>query len=157
MLPHGSMPWGRFRAVRWLMTAFFRTWKSSWAKSMLPARTAWLPRSAADDSFLIPDHILVVNYFGIPVIGSVSFLARTSYVPLRKYGPNDGTVLLADMILPGGVTLMELGSDHFMGRKPLDIVTVALAITVINWLEHPDSEMVRGPAPESAEIPTRKV
>jgi len=107
------------------------------------------------DSFRIPEHILVVNYFGIPVVGSVSFLARTSYLPLRKYGPNDGTVLLADMIFPDGVTLTELGSDHFMGRKPLDIVTVALAITVINWLEHPDSEMVRGPEAGSAEIRTR--
>src|SRR5262249_60244591 len=52
MLPHGSMPWGRFRVLRWLMIAFFRTWKSSWAKSTLPARTAWLPPSAADDSIL---------------------------------------------------------------------------------------------------------
>jgi hypothetical protein len=97
------------------------------------------------DSFRIPEHVFVVNYFGVPVVGSVSFLARTSYSPLRKYGPNDGTVLLPDMIFPGGVTLTELGSDHFMSRKPLDVVTVALAITVINWLEHPDSEMVRGP------------
>ena len=97
------------------------------------------------DSFRIPEHVLVVNYFGIPVVGSVSFLARTSFFPLRKYGPNDGTVLLPDMIIPGGVTLTELGSDHFMRRKPLDIVTVALAITVINWLEHPDSELVQGP------------
>jgi hypothetical protein len=97
------------------------------------------------DSFRIPEHVLVVNYFGVPVVGSVSFLARTSYLPLRKYGPNDGTVLLPDMIFPGGVTLTELGSDHFMSRKPLDIVTVALAITVINWLEHPDGELVRRP------------
>ena len=97
------------------------------------------------DSFRIPEHVLVVNYFGVPVIGSVSFLARTSYLPLRKYGPNDGTVLLPDMIFPGGVTLTELGSDHFMSRKPLDIVTVALAISVINWLEHPDGELVRRP------------
>src|SRR5262244_4436788 len=57
------------------------------------------------DSFRIPEHILVVNYFGIPVVGSVSFWARTSYLPLRKYGPNDGTVLSADMIFPDGVTL----------------------------------------------------
>jgi hypothetical protein len=97
------------------------------------------------DSFRIPDHVLVVNYFGVPVVGSVSFFARTSYFPLRKYGPNDGTVLLADMVFPGGVTLTELGSDHFMRRKPLDVVTVALAITVINWLKYPDSELVQGP------------
>ena len=97
------------------------------------------------DSFSVPKHVLVVNYFGVPVIGSVSFFARTSFFPLRKYGPNDGTVLLPDMIYPGGVTLTELGADHFMRRRPLDVTTVALAITIIRWLEHPDSEMVRGP------------
>ena len=96
------------------------------------------------DSFRIPKHVLVVNYFGVPVVGSVSFFARTSYFPLRKYGPNDGTVLLPDMIYPGGVTLTELGADHFMRRRPLDVTTAALAITIIRWLEHPDSELVRG-------------
>jgi len=96
-------------------------------------------------SFRVPEHILVINYFGIPVVGSVSFFARTSFFPLRKYGPNDGTVLLPDMVLPGGVTLTELGSDHFMGRKPLEIVTVALALTVIRWVERPWGELVSGP------------
>jgi hypothetical protein len=96
------------------------------------------------DSFHIPERVLVVNYFGIPVIGSISFWIGRSYFPLRKYGPNDGTVLLADEIFPGGVTLTELGGDHFMRNKPLDIATVALAITVINWLEHPDGELVKG-------------
>ena len=83
------------------------------------------------DSFRIPEHLLVVNYFGIPVSGSISFWMRRSYSPMRKYGTNDGNVLLADMIFPGGVTLFDLGSDHFMRNRPLDIATVALAITVI--------------------------
>jgi hypothetical protein len=96
-------------------------------------------------SFRVPDHILVVNYFGIPVSGSVSFWMRRSYSPLRKYGPNDGNVLLADMVFPGGVTLTQLGSDHFMSNRPLDMSTVALAITVINWLENPDGEMLQVP------------
>ncbi len=29
------------------------------------------------DSFRIPEHVLVVNYFGVPVVGSVPFFART--------------------------------------------------------------------------------
>jgi hypothetical protein len=53
------------------------------------------------------------------------------------------------MIFPGGVTLFELGGDHFMRNRPLDISTVALAITVIRWLENPDGEMVQGPDPDS--------
>ena len=54
---------------------------------------------------------------------------------MRKYGPNDGMVLLADMIFPGGITLTELGSDHFLMNDHLDITAVALASTVIRWLE----------------------
>jgi hypothetical protein len=97
------------------------------------------------DSFRVPEHVLVVNYFGIPVSGSVSFWIRRSYSPMRQYGPNDGNVLLPDMIFPGGVTLFELGSDHFMRNRPLDISTVALAITVINWLKNPNSELIQVP------------
>jgi hypothetical protein len=90
------------------------------------------------ESFRIPEHVLVVNYFGIPVSGSISFLARRGFFPLRKHGPNDGVLLLSDMIFPGGVTLAELGSDHFLLNRHLDITTVSLAITVIRWLENPD-------------------
>ena len=97
------------------------------------------------DSFRIPEHVLVVNYFGIPVIGSISFWMRRSFSPLRKHGPNDGVLLLPDMIFPGGVTLTELDDDHLMRGKPVDIATVALAITVIRWLENPDGERVQVP------------
>jgi hypothetical protein len=93
------------------------------------------------DSFRIPEHVFVVNYFGIPVSGSISFLARRGFFPLRKYGPNDGIVLLSDMIFPRGVTLAELGSDHFLLNNHLDVKSVALAITVVRWLENPDHQM----------------
>jgi len=89
-------------------------------------------------SFRIPEHVLVVNYFGIPVSGSISFWARRGFFPLRKHGPNDGVLLLSDMIFPGAPTLAELGRDHFLLNDHLDITAVALAITVIRWLENPD-------------------
>lgn len=98
------------------------------------------------ESFRIPKHVLVVNYFGIPTIGSVSFLARKGFFPLRKYGPNDGLVLLADMIFPGGVTLAQLGSDHIRLNDHLDITGVALAITVLGWLENQDHQALPVPA-----------
>ena len=91
-------------------------------------------------SFHIPQHILVVNYFGIPTIGSISFMARRGFFPLRKHGPNDGVLLLSDMIYPGGITLAELGSDHFLLSDHLDITSVALAITIIRWLENSDHQ-----------------
>jgi hypothetical protein len=87
------------------------------------------------ESFRIPKHVFVVNYFGIPTVGSISFLAAKGFYPLRKYGPNDGIVLLPDMIFPDGVTLAQVGSDHLRLNDHMDIAGVALAVTVINWLE----------------------
>jgi hypothetical protein len=98
------------------------------------------------ESFRVPDHVFVVNYFGIPVSGSVSFRGRFGYFPLRKFGPNDGLVLLPDMIFPRGVTLAELGSDHFLPNGHTDITAVALTITVIRWLENPDGETSQAPS-----------
>ena len=95
------------------------------------------------DSFHVPEHVLVVNYLGIPVTGSVSFWGRKGFYALRKHGPNDGISLLSDMIFPGGVTLADLSNDHFMRGRPLDITTVALSITVISWLEHPNRELLQ--------------
>jgi len=96
-------------------------------------------------TFRIPEHVLVVNFFGIPLSGSVSFRARRGFFPMQKYGPNDGMVLLADMILPGGITLTELGSDHFLMDQHLDVTAVALAITVIRWLENPVGQTSHAP------------
>jgi len=87
-------------------------------------------------SFHIPESILVVNYFGIPTIGSISFMARPGFFPLRKHGPNDGLILLPDMIFPGGVTVAQLGRDHIEVNVKLETTAVALAITMINWLEN---------------------
>jgi hypothetical protein len=42
--------------------------------------------------------------------------------------------------------LAELGSDHFLLNEHLDITAVALAITVIRWLENPDPKI--SPIPE---------
>lgn len=88
------------------------------------------------NSFHVPQHVFVVNYLGIPLSGNVSFWARRGFVSLSKYGPNDGISLLADMILPGRVTVADLGNDHFMGGRPSDINTVALVLTVIRWLDY---------------------
>jgi hypothetical protein len=103
------------------------------------------------ESFHVPEHVLVINYFGIPTIGSISFMARRGFFPLRKHGPNDGLILLPDMIFPGGVTLTQLGRDHIQVNVQLDITAVALMTTTINWLESEHRED-RLCAPDSAEL-----
>jgi len=90
-------------------------------------------------AFRIPEPVLVVNYIGIPFTGSVSSLAHEGFLQLREHGPNDGLSLLSDLIVPGGLTLAELGSDHFLLGGQIDFTTVALAVTVIRWLERPSN------------------
>lgn len=104
-----------------------------------PAGTASMMTAASRrrfESFRVPDDIFIVNLIGIPLSGSVGFRAGRGYFPMRKHGPNDGMVLLADTIYPGGVTLAQVGSDHFLMYN-LDITTVALVSTVIGWLDNP--------------------
>jgi hypothetical protein len=96
-------------------------------------------------TFRIPEHVLVVNYIGIPLTGSISSWARTGFLQLRNHGPNDGLSLLSDLIVPGGLTLAELGRDHFLLDEQIDVTTVALAITVIRWLGNPE--------PKTSQIP----
>jgi hypothetical protein len=96
-------------------------------------------------SFHIPESVLVVNYIGIPFTGSISSRGGLGFSYLRNYGPNDGITLLADSIFPRGVTLAELGRDHFLLDYQLDVTTVALAITVIRWLESEHSTVTRVP------------
>ena len=87
------------------------------------------------ETLRIPAHVLVVNYLGIPLTGSLSSWSRAGFSHLRNFGPNDGFLLLSDMIFPDGVTLAELGRDHFLLDERDDATTAAFAITLIRWLE----------------------
>lgn len=93
----------------------------------------------------IPEHVLVVNYFGIPLTGSISSLAGLGFSYLKDYGPNDGITLLPDSILPGSVSLAELGRDHFLIGVEMDATTVALTTTIIRWLEEEIPKLTQSP------------
>jgi hypothetical protein len=88
-------------------------------------------------AFRIPEHVLVVNYIGIPLTGSLSAWARGGFFELKNDGPNDGFSLLSDLIFPAGMTMAELGRDHFLLDDQIDLKTLALAITVMKWLQSP--------------------
>src|SRR5688572_28457078 len=81
--------------------------------------------------------LLVVNYLGIPVSGSLSRFAADQYKVLRPLGPNDGLTLLPDALAPGAPTIVALGRDHFLAEDPqIDARTVALMGLVIAMLEN---------------------
>lgn len=96
-------------------------------------------------SLRVPSQVFVLNLVAIPTSGSVTFRARRGYYPMLKYGPNDGMVLVADTIYPGGVTLAEVGSDHFLTNRKIDVLTIALVTSVIRWLENPGTTVTSAP------------
>jgi hypothetical protein len=85
--------------------------------------------------FNVPEHILVVNYIGIPLSGDITKRARDGYLVLRSEGPNDGLTLITDEIAPGSITIAELGLDHYFLYPEIDLKTVAMTQTIINYLE----------------------
>jgi hypothetical protein len=89
------------------------------------------------DRLRLDPAILVINYLGIPVSGSVGRVAADQYKVLRPLGPNDGLTLLPDALVPGGATIVALGRDHFLAEDPqIDARTVALMGLVIAMLEN---------------------
>ena len=82
----------------------------------------------------LPLHIFVLQFVGTPLSGDIANDVRSRYIKLRKYGPNDGLTLLADELIPRGVTIIEPGLDHFYRDPEIDLKSLALANMVANEL-----------------------
>lgn len=83
----------------------------------------------------LPPDVLVVNYLGVPRSSDVRSGVRDRYELLAEHGPNDGLTLLADAIVPQGVTLVARGLDHFLADPEQDRVVAAMAKAVLDTLE----------------------
>ena len=86
-------------------------------------------RSAVLDNITIPDAITVVNYVGVPM-GSQVNPRSLGYGMMKNIGPNDGSTYILDAMYPGGITLVEMGIDHYMDHPHIDTKTLALALTL---------------------------
>jgi hypothetical protein len=118
--------------LSWFIKPFFylKRWDTKGLQSMTTERRR--------ERFLrlnIPSHILVVNYIGAPLSGQVTREARNNYLTLREFGPNDGLTLLTDASVPGGLTIVEPGLDHYFLHPDMDLKAAALALTVIDRIE----------------------
>jgi len=74
----------------------------------------------------LPGSLTVLNVVAVPVSGSVGYQVFSGYQVLISNGPNDGVVLLADTVWPGGVNLVALGADHLFAKWREDEYTLAL-------------------------------
>ena len=117
---------------RWGLRLYF--WWKGWDFAGLSSMATDV-RRARYETVRIPDDILVVNYMAVPLSGDISGGVRSRYQKLRPYGPNDGLTLLVDEIIPGSVTVIELGLDHFFRDPDIEWKTVALFRTVVKYLE----------------------
>lgn len=97
----------------------------------------------------MPPHVLVVNYLGVPMSSDVHGGVRDRYELLAEYGPNDGLTLLADAIVPQGITLVEPGYDHFLAMPDLERRAAALTIALLQTLEEPEGGCDTGLSPAS--------
>ena len=85
----------------------------------------------------LPAHVLVVNYLAVPRERDLTDWTRGNYAILAEHGPNDGLTLLADAIVPQGITVAELGFDHFFRTPDLDRRIAAMTLALLATLEGP--------------------
>lgn len=85
-------------------------------------------------SLNIPQHIMMVQYIGVPLSGQVARDVHGRYRELSRYGPNDGLTTLADQLIPGGHVIVDLGLDHFFRDPDIDLKTLAFANLITAFL-----------------------
>lgn len=87
----------------------------------------------------LPQDLLVINYLGLSLTGSLSSLSDYKYPIIADEGPNDGLTPLVDIIAPGSMTLVATGSDHYFGEDPeINRKTIAIFKTVLEMIESAD-------------------
>lgn len=89
-------------------------------------------RRARFATLRFPAHLLVVNFVGVPLSGDMTFYSRAGYALLERFGPNDGVALLADQIVPEGVTILQPGADHYFDLPDIDLRGMALVKSVLD-------------------------
>lgn len=72
------------------------------------------------------ESLAVVNVIAVPLSGTVGLKVWSGYRLLRRHGPNDGVVLLADTVWPGGANVVAIGPDHLFAPREDDAHTLAL-------------------------------
>jgi len=62
----------------------------------------------------------------VPLSGDISTDGAFGYSRMRELGPNDGLTMLVDQLLPGGLTIVEPGVDHYFGHPGRELRSLAL-------------------------------
>jgi hypothetical protein len=109
--------------ISWM--ARFVFWVAGWDTAGLTSMATGPSRTRLD-GVRLPESIAVVNLVAIPVSGSVGAEVIMGYKILSRQGPNDGVVLLADTVWPGGANIVALGADHLFAVRQEEAHDMAL-------------------------------
>jgi hypothetical protein len=125
--------------ARWLARGIF--WLSGWNWDALASLETERSRRRLE-GLRLPETITVLNVVAVPVSGSVGYQVYPGYQVLSSRGPNDGVVLLADTVWPGGVNVVALGADHLFARWREDVYILAMlrALDIAIRSRNPKSE-----------------
>jgi hypothetical protein len=99
----------------------------------LPGLTTTASRQRMND-IRLPRHILILQFVGAPFSGDITKEVKARYLGLRRYGPNDGLTLLADELLPNGITIIEPGLDHYYEDPDIYLKSLALPNVIVDNL-----------------------
>jgi hypothetical protein len=109
--------------AKWLARGIF--WLSGWNWDALESLGTERSRRRFE-TLQLPQTITVLNIIAVPVSGSVGYQVYPGYQVLSAHGPNDGVVLLADTVWPGGINVVALGADHLFARWREDTYILAM-------------------------------
>ncbi|MFQ5803163.1 MAG: hypothetical protein ACE5JQ_09745 [Candidatus Methylomirabilales bacterium] len=82
-----------------------------------------------------PEHILLIQYVGVPLSGDIGEHVEGRYKDLREHGPNDGLTLVADELIEESIVVTDIGLDHYYSDPQIDLKTLALARVIFDKLE----------------------
>lgn len=130
------------------------TWPASWLASVVfffkgvPMKTVKSlhteKRRKVFARLEFPEHVLLLQYVGVPLSGQIAEYVEGRYRSLRKLGPNDGLTLLADQLIDGGIVITDVGLDHYYADPEIDLKTFSLAEVVMDELERRERGSLRG-------------
>jgi hypothetical protein len=121
--------WGTTWPISWLTPLYFAFVERRDPGDSVPSMTT----ERAEERLAletIPDHVMIINFLGVPLSGHITEPAEFGYNRMRPGGPNDGLTYILDKLAHGGRAIVQIGLDHYYRDPELDLKTVALALTV---------------------------
>jgi hypothetical protein len=120
---------------RWIAATGFALFVGLGTEAIPSMATA--PRRARFAELRVPPGVLVVNYIGAPLTTDLRVDVWGDFEVIAPHGPNDGLTLLADAIVPQGITVVERGLDHYFSAPDIDTRVAALTAALLGKLDEP--------------------